>query len=281
MNQQYARRKTTEYFDWQFFQLENAKYLSAFKEQTLIGGYGVQIYNQNAATLPTICKSMDWIVDLKFRNRGLALLLINEVETWATAAGVDVIATFTNRNAWKALTSTGYCGFKVDSMTFNPVQVKQDIKADHFTEKKTSKNEICTWFHKSQTWRYWRYDQHPDYKYDHIILETGEFAVTKIFIDPITSVSYGDIVDFECSLADQDKLGTLFQKACQHLTIQGIEEITTWALPHTLLYNILLANGFYAKPAERYFCIKILNPEFEYLNQLHNWHLVQSDSEIY
>jgi hypothetical protein len=32
---------------------------------------------------------------------------------------------------------------------------------------------------------------------------------------------------------------------------------------------------------ERYFCVKVLDPEYTYLYDFTNWQLVQADAEIY
>ena len=59
-----------------------------------------------------------------------------------------------------------------------------------------------------------------------------------------------------------------------------ISSVTTWALPHTKLHQILLEKGFEELAQERYFCVKCYGNESDY-NQKENLNIVQIDSEIY
>ena len=144
-----------------------------------------------------------------------------------------------------------------------------------------SKGQIFDKFHYSNDIRVWRFDKNPDYKYTHVMLTTGEFIITKVFEDPVTGVRFGDIVDFECGLNSKKLLRELFLKAVMQLKEQAVESITTWTLPHTPLREVIESLGFTEFLQERYFCLKVLNQKYEYLYNIENWHLVQSDAEIY
>jgi len=170
---------------------------------------------------------------------------------------------------------------KINSMVLHKDSLNQLTKEFPDTYRANEKEkEQARFKYKTET-RNWRFDQHPDYQYTNVKLTTGEFAVVKIFTDPESGVRYGDIVDFECDLKNRNLLRELFVKSGSYLKKQEVESITSWALPNTVLREVVESLGFIDMPQERYFCLKVLKNGFEYLYDLSNWHLVQADSEIY
>ena len=90
-----------------------------------------------------------------------------------------------------------------------------------------------------------------------------------------------DIVDFECDLHSANSLEKLFLKACRYLKARGAKSIVTWALPHTLLYQVVKSIGFVDELQERYFCIQVINPKCSYLYDFDQWNLIMADVEFY
>jgi len=156
-----------------------------------------------------------------------------------------------------------------------------DIAGDKELPEQRTSGEKLVYFLKSDAYRIWRYKLNPEYEYAYVKLDTGEFAVTKLFRDPVTNVRYGDIVDFECDLQDRKLLRELFLKACVSLKGEGAEAITTWALPLTPLSEVVESMGFTETQPERYFCLKVMKPGMEHVYDFSRWHLVQADAEIY
>jgi len=133
-------------------------------------------------------------------------------------------------------------------------------------------------FIKNRKFRKWRFKINPLYDYDYINIADNIFSVFKIFIDPVTKKSYGDI---KCDIANVDMLRELFIKTCLHLEQKKIDIIATWALPHTPLFSIVRDLGFQTFAQERYFCIKTLHTDYDFLYDIRQWNFVQADSEVY
>ncbi len=280
LNSQYNRKKNELYFLWQYF---NSPYrtllMCAFINSKLIGMFGLQARElENGAHAG---QAIDMLVAREWRGKGLFKSLSERAIVYLQ--GLDLLCVLPNlsgKNACeKALGWKTLC--KINSMC---------LSREHFNNlsTETSKNffpydkrRIAGKFRNTDEIRAWRFDKHPDYKYTYVRLITGEFAITKVFEGPVTGVRLGDIVDFECELNNKKLLRELFIKAVTQLKVQEVESITTWALPHTPLREVVDSMGFTEFPMERYFCLKVLKQKYEYLYNIENWHLVQSDAEIY
>lgn len=132
-------------------------------------------------------------------------------------------------------------------------------------------------FSYTPDYRRWRYALNPLYSYDLVKIDSGEFAVIKIFTDPVTEKKIGDIVDFECSLSNGNKLKELYLAACGQLKKKGAKRITTWALPDSELRKVIERIGFEENDYETYFGVKVLKQEFDFLYDFSSWHLRQAD----
>lgn len=276
MNAQYARKKTESYFRWQYFDSAYPTVLiCACLEDRPQGMFGLQ--RRVTASGVQIGQAIDLLISPELRGMGV----FSEMGSRAAAffPALDAFCVLPNLNGRNAcVKSLGWPVIaKIDSMCLDfYLQPPEDLYS-----RQGSVSEKWTSFLYNREIREWRYDRHPDYLYDTVKLKTGEFAVTKIFQDPITGKRYGDIVDFSCDCGNRRLLQALFSMAVQRLNTAGIESVTTWALPHTTLFGVLTKLGFRSFTQERYFCVKALKPEFEYLQDIGNWHLVQADAEFY
>ena len=137
-------------------------------------------------------------------------------------------------------------------------------------------------FKNTQEYRSWRYARHPFYVYEIVEVDTGEYAVIKNFIDPVTKDTYGDIVDIECDHSDQEKIKKLILGACWRLRAQGMANLTTWAMPNTKLREVVEEIGFSeGERGKYYFGLKVLNTQHDYLYDFSKWRLQQCDSQKY
>jgi len=278
MNKQYRRKKKEEYFYWQFMNPAiPTRLFVAYENDLFIGSYGIQVHTLSDSVLCGF--TIDLLIREAYRNRALLVLFEEEAQKFAIEKGAQVMTSLPNLDgmrAHKGLRTWRHIG-TVRTYTLPRAEAAGD---KGLPEQRTSGEELV-YFSKSDEYRMWRYKLNPEYKYTYIKLDTGEFTITKIFKDPVTNVRYGDIVDFECGLQDRKLLRELFLKACMHLKGEGVEAITTWALPHTPLSGVVESLGFAETQPERYFCFKAVNPEREHAYDFSRWHLVQADAEIY
>jgi hypothetical protein len=278
MNKQYSRIKKEEYFYWQFMNPSiPTKLFVAYENDLFVGSYGIQVHTLNNSVLCGF--TIDLLIREAYRNRALLVLFEEEAQKFAMEKGAQVMTSLPNfdgMRAHKGLRTWKHIG-TVKTYTLPKAEVAGDKE---LPEHRTSEEELV-YFSKSDAYRIWRYKLNPAYEYTYIKLDSGEFAVTKIFKDPVTNLRYGDIVDFECGLQDLKLLRELFLKACMHLKGEGVEAITTWALPHTPLSGVVESLGFTETQPERYFCFKALKSVNDQTYDFSRWHLVQADSEIY
>ncbi len=278
MNKQYRRKKREEYFYWQFINPSiPTRLFVAYENDLFVGSYGIQVHTLSDSVLCGF--TIDLLIREEYRNRALLVLFEEEAQKFAMEKGAQVMTSLPNfdgMRAHKGLRTWKHIG-TVKTYTLPKAEVAGNKE---LTKQRTSGKELV-YFSKSDAYRIWRYKLNPEYDYTDIKVDTGEFAVTKLFKDPVTNVRYGDIVDFECDLQDLKLLRELFLKACMSLRGEGVEAITTWVLPHTPLSEVVESLGFTETQPERYFCFKALKPGKDQTYDFSHWHLVQADSEIY
>lgn len=276
MNKQYKRKKTKDYFYWHFINAPiPVKLFVAYYKEKLVGFYGVQIHRLIDNNFCAF--TVDLLIKPEFHNRGICALLEYEAVQYAIKYNCNSITSLSNLNGsnvhkameWKNITIIKTLSLANQKNIF--LEVKSELIGCH----------ELTSFSKNKEYRHWRYSKHPDYDYKYINISPDIFAIVKIFTDPVNKKRYGDIVDFECNMNNLTLLTELFLKTSRYLLEQGIDSVTTWALPHTPLYPLLQSIGFEETAQERYFCIKVLKHEYNYLYDISQWHLVQADSEVY
>jgi hypothetical protein len=280
MNSHYVRKITESYFHWQYFDSRfHAVSMCAFADDELIGITGIRTRELRSGINTGF--AMDAIVAPEWRGTRLAQIIAERAMRYYE--NIDLLCALPNQH-WK-----NFCvrrlGWKNVSRIHSMILDRIDFEG--IERKPLNRCISCAEDRAFERFKYddeirkWRFDRHPRYVYNYVKLKTGEFAVTKIFEDSVTGKRYGDIVDFECNLNARSLLGELFVKACIYLSEQNVKSITTWALPHTPLRVVIESLGFVELRQERYFCMKVLRPEYEYLYDLSHWHLVQADAEIY
>ena len=277
-NSQYARKKGESYFLWQYF---NSYYptvlFCAFANGKLIGMYGLQKRLLNNGV--KVGQAIDMLVSPEFRGKGVFKQLADHAVQ--CFQDVDLLCVFPNLNGKNAVEkSLGWETVgKIDSMCVKPQSII-DVSIGDTEPWEFEQDQSLYKFAYDNDIRKWRFGEHPDYTYRDVS-NKEKHAGTKIFTDHHDRRRFGDIVEFECDLGNKSLLTDLFAKTCHYLKNQDVEGITTWALPHTELHGVVKKLGFSELIRERYFCIKILNPQHKYLADFSCWHLVQADSEIY
>lgn len=277
-NSYYRRKKNSEYFSWQFFNdLVPTKLFVAYKNNELAATYALQLRHLNNLDYCTF--TIDLLIKEKYRNRGLFYLLEEEAGKFSKNNKAIAIVSLPNlhgMNAHKAIYGWKNAG-KINSLILKKVDFKSSF------EEIDLHNNIFVFFSKSPEYRKWRFDDCPDYNYVLIEDKNHNQVYVKLFSDPISGELFGDIVNYEFLDGKSNCMNycSLIIRACEHLFAQDVKTITTWALPHTSYFKLFKHCGFQESLQERYFCIKVLHPDCNYLYNLSSWHLVQADSEVY
>jgi hypothetical protein len=276
MNSQYARQKTPQYFRWQYFESYfPAVLMGAFADDSLVGMFGLQKKKLNNGLC--IGQLIDLLIAPDWRKKGLFNQLADKA--YGFYNDIEIFCVLPNLNGKNACEKS--LGFKTIAKIDSLVLKDQGLNNDNSSDKSTgdAKQSSLIAFEKNDEYRKWRFDKNPEYKYDRVTGSCGAFSITKIFKDPVTGDQYGDIVEYESE--NTGLLSELFHKTTEELFKTDIKNITTWALPHTEIFQILKNMGFVESSQERYFCIKIFNESLEKLDNINNWHLTQSDAELY
>ncbi len=271
MNSQYTKKRQAEYFYWQFLHASSPCCLFvAYEKEVLAGFYGVRIGSLSDSRVCAF--DVDLLLAAPYRKRGLFFLLEQEAALFASEHKAVAMTCLPNQAGMQA--HAAVAGWRnLGRVSTFELHSRPD-GGSAVVAPSTKESQLVSFF-KDDFYQRWRYDLNPVYTYDFVHLETGQFAVVKQFVDPVTALKYGDIVDFNCSNSNWLTLEKLFRAAVTDLMDNGAQVITTWALPHTHLPAILRSLGFTEIDRERYFCVKILDPSSEDLYRMERWQLVK------
>lgn len=275
-NQNYKRKTNSFYYKWQFF---NDAYPSALflalESGELIGFYGVKVYK--VTNIGKVAFAIDFLIHEKARKKGVAVLLDEYVRAFCHLNNVKSITALPNSQGNAAFRALGYKSLsKIDTLVY-------DLALNSFDRKKKinylKKESTKFSYFKDRKYLYWRFESNPIYEYEYVIINEKCYAYIKVFTDPISRISCGDIV--HVIYDDFENLIKLVQLCIQKLKIIGISSLTIWAMPHSNLFTTLAQFGFVIQQQERYFCVRdVVKTEIDQLDFL-NWTLEESDAEIY
>jgi GNAT superfamily N-acetyltransferase len=276
-NQYYRSRKTSiEYFKWQFLDSPfDSQLFLVLQNDELIAYCGLKIYflSNNLSTGFLI----DFLIDEAYRKRGIACLLEDAITSYCRERDVLLLSALPNPFGNAAFKAMGWTTVaKLDSMVL-------DLKENHLlTARKVKPQEVTeelVKFYKDEKYRSWRFDQSPVYSYEYVS-KGKAVAVTKLFLDSSNGSTCGDIVDIVVS-EHEELAEPLIDEVIIYMNAKQVNTLTCWALPHTKLYAVLINKGFKRIPQNRFFSVKPLSSENEYLVSLNKWDLVEADSEVY
>lgn len=277
MNIHYARKKTIEYFLWQFIDsFFPARLFLACAGSKIIGCYGVQIRTLNDGRVCGVV--IDIAILESYRHQGIFSHLEQTAAAFCRDKQCGAIAVFANVPGKMA-------HLKLKKWKNVGIIQSLELKRNELNSFRQSlgqwKQNTLISFAKNEEFRRWRFTHNPEYNYFINHDGNNHFTVSKIFTDPLTKSKYGDIVDMELNNYETDHGALLVQKTCLFLFDQGAHLITIWALPHTKIFEQLISLGFKTSEYERYFCLRIFNEKYSDLLQINNWELVQSDTEVF
>lgn len=281
----YPLKRSAEFINWQCFENVNpVRLIGGFIGNELIGMFGIQkrILSNNA-----IAGQLSWLnISKKWHGFGLFENLGKRVIDYFN--DLDLICVFGNSNA------LGPCNKSFGMREIGKLNImkleNRNIKSLYHSNKifPFSSSEVFknydngrVFFVKDERYRLWRYFMSPVNTYFTTSLETGEYAIFKYFNDPINDKMFGDIVEIGYSNQNKNGLRKILMLTCNEVFKNRVTSATLWALPGTGLKIIAETLGFKETEDGSYFLIKVNNRNFEYLYDINNWDLTQSDATNY
>lgn len=272
LNQQYYNKFNLEYIHWQYFDNENNKLSCLVNGDEIIGMFGVLKKDLTNGLIGL--QASDMLIQEGYRGHGIFKNLADYAfQRYSKKDFLFVLPNLNGKNAvekklnWKTL-------FRIDEWQLTGKNFK--IDSPEF-ENGNSKSGIS--FKYSESTIKWRFFDNPLYTYKKIDLAHDEFVFIKNYEDLLNNKLYVDIVFFSSDNIQFSDLGKLITEIKRSNSAEI--NITTWALPGTVLSNTLQEMGFQAIRRERYFCISVCN-ELEIINnETQFWNLYQSDTEFY
>ena len=274
VNAHYARKKNLKYFEWQFFDsFYPTICIVAENKGRIIGMFGLQRRTLNNGV--AVGHLIDLLVDKNCQGRGI----FKTMGEMALGHWRDVGAFTVLPNPSGRIASEKALGLKTIAKIDDWILRDGPRSKGATVSDRNAPNYIQ--YQTSQPYFQWRFEINPTYKYKKITVGSLGFAYTKKFTDPTTEETFVDIVDYSLGKSDAKSLASFWSQAIGQMANQGLKNISTWALPHTPLANILQAMGFERLPKQRYFCVKVSDSDLKHLLDITSWDLVQADAEIY
>ena len=288
MNKTYTRKKTLEYFKWQFFDSPlKTVLMGAFLNYRLIGCFGLQCRKLNNGLIGG--QAIDLIIDNEFRGRGIFPILgKNALDFFKKDLDFGfVLPNIAGKKAceeslsWKNILTIKTMMLMKFHSQYNNSRVRITENWDDFAFEDNRKGSTeFLYFLRGKDELKWRFGENPEYKYS-VVRMDDSFAIVKVFVDPITKEYFGDIVDFGYDMENISLIKKLFCSVVDYFRRRDIKKITVWAIPNTFLHEILEKIEFIESKQERYFCVKSFKSDYKYLHNAENWLLVEGDAEIY
>jgi len=224
---------------------------------------------------------MGLIVESEWRARGLFKELGDKAMSHYD--DIDLFCCLTNIAGKKALeknfnfstigivetmviASNAYTNMDVECQYNVCTPIASNTKFNNFKIKK----EDVVMFLADEDFRLWRFALHPRYSYQMIHTDANEFVITNKYYDNETEIRYGDIVDFETPVLEENKLTDLFN--CAYLGLRkDVDMVTIQAVPDSLLHAAVKRVGFVESNIRHFFCINVKDRKNDYLYDFPKW----------
>ena len=294
----YAKNVDDRYVRWQFFDTPFPSILSVAANEANhpIGFYGLHVIETNAGLMTA------WVLDImihpSYQDRGvfrnLAQFAHEQIRPFQPA-GIFVMANETGANAltrglgWSQINT--YISFvaetkKTREFPSDPqitIIETHSLELDYFGEHFHNRG-LCL-IQDDLQYRRWRYNENPRFRYSQFkAIRNGEvfgYLVLKIFTDPVTAKTFGDIVDIRWHKDNASGLTQMLLFALNYFRQRQVRLAVMWLQSNTILDQVGLDLGFRRIDQNRYFCGMALKPEHKSLELPESWFLTLSASEIY
>jgi GNAT superfamily N-acetyltransferase len=307
-NSIYARKITVEYVYWQFFDCAfPAQLLLALDGKAICGYYGIQVFPLRIGSdKRSIARALDVMVLPDFRKRGIFSRL--ELKSLSAVSNFHPIShiVFANalgfqawsRRGWSLIKEiTTYCcetspaprGINMMRYQASAVSIRQCAyfgpEIDQVWKRFCGGHPELVGIERGSLYLNWRFAHNPRYRYHLFTVERASspvgYLVLKVFRDPLTGESYGDIVDLMWSEDSEELLVTMLSFALSYFHSQGVAQAATWLESDTLLSQVGKQLGFKETGQKRYFCCKIMDERYTWLNKPACWFITMADSEVF
>lgn len=271
MNSQYSRKKDGHYFIWQFFKsVYPTTLIVALADNKIVGMLGLQL--RILTNLARIGQIIDLLIDKAYRGQGIFNNLMEKALEHTEP--IDALFALPNLNGKNAFDKLGWKSIlKIDQLILETSINKNVLTEDneHFAHFGFIYDDSIV---------KWRFVNSPVYDYYILNNNNNLGTVSKVFEDEQTGSRIGDIVYYNFKM-NMKELKNCLLDAINGLKSRKVNTIAIWALDNTQAYHLLKQMNFKPVTQERYFCIKLLNDQFEMLVDTNKWILIQADAEIY
>ncbi len=288
LNGMYRNKWPLGFYRWQCFNdVVPSVMFCAFAGTELVATFGMQ---KRQLTGGLTCGQASWLnVAPAWQGRGLFTTL--GMRACGHFSDLDALCVFANEKAKVAcerglgfrtigaIAAMVLQGAEVGRLPETPASAEPVGPGTRFPALDQGAADVVA-FACSPEFRSWRF-ANPAFAYEVVRLKSGEYAVIKTFTDPTGGTCYGDIVDMECPLLDEDAMRQLIAGACRRLAALGATAITTWALPGSPLRTVIDRLGFHEGTHKSHFGLRVLNAVHDQLYSFTRWHLRQADATNY
>jgi GNAT superfamily N-acetyltransferase len=300
-NSLYGRKIELEYCQWEFQGKDSpGRLVAGYVENKLVGVCGYNLLDFSGGTGFAGCLYIDMMVAPAHQRTGLAFSRLNlEVEKAAAGENAAVLYLFPNSKGaatWLANEDWASAGQMITQAAVSRrgrtngllgfQRLERFGKAeDEVAAKFEAKHPELVMVRRRSGYLNWRFAENPRYRYDQFrVTRQGEpfgYLVLKIFRDPVSGDSFGDIVDVLWALEDQAALREMLEFALGHFAEAGVGQSCVWLQTNTVLDEVGRETGFVETSQKRHLVCKVLKDEFRWVADARRWFITMADSEVY
>lgn len=292
-NSLYTRRVNEAYYIWQFFAcpFPSLLFLAVDDTDTPVGSYGIHLQGHVAWVLdmmvsPTLQRQGVFrqlaafgSLTLTQHDLGAIVVLANEVGDRAciNALGWRRINTiFTYTATPDDLPDPGRGALEFE-------RVNHCFSCDPIITMARTKTPTANT--RSVEYLNWRFIDNTRYPYEvfvaHKHAQPFGYLVLKLFHDPVTGLTCGDLVDILWVEDDKEALAAMLRFSLARFRVLNAASAAMWLQTNTVLDEVGLGVGFHRSEQRRLFSGKALKDRFNYIEEPRNWFLNMCDSEVY
>ena len=298
-NSLYLRHVNVNYYRWQFFDTPFPSQLSMAitRDGELAGCYGFHVLRSVPADT-RIAWALDIMVAPRFQGEGvfralaefaIAQVLLHRPIALCVMANQRADGAHVHGLGWHRVNVLTTFVCSTSSSLSNPVKLQfsqcDDFEGHAVPSILAQRDMSLASTLRSTQFLDWRFVSNPWRSHDLFIARRREepfgYLALKKFQDPRTGQAFGDIVDLRWSDDDPEALAEMLRFALGHFHAQGVQQAAMWLQTNTLLDQIGCDLGFVETEQKRYFCCKVLDEHYKWLEDPKRWFITMADSEIY
>jgi GNAT superfamily N-acetyltransferase len=298
----YSRKVNEDYYQWQFFQTPFPSQLlfACAAQDEVIGCYGCHVVPALCGTLDdpkrlNIAWTLDMMVTPDWQGKGVFKQSASAAQEWAEQHAPAALCVMANPRgqaalihglAWRpiAVFNDYVCSTKAARATSDEITLVPVDKFGDEIDRLNGAGQLMR-TNRSADFLNWRFLRNRQYRYTAFSVRSGSnnigYVSTKVFVDPISGQSFGDIVDLQWGSDFADALPTILQLTLSYFRTLGVDDASTWLQTNTALDRAGRSVGFVETQRQRFFACKVLDPCYDWLHQSDRWFISMGDAEIY